>query len=240
MFFVTHGEGRMLLEAKNLAVRYRTGALGIVDVSLQIPENGVVALLGANGAGKTTTVRALSGFLRTEGAKVIGGSVMFDGVNVAGWEPHRMARRGIACVPERNKVFRNLTVQEHLSSAGLHRSKAERAAALELGFSLFPVLKERYKQSAGQLSGGQQQMLAIARALAGCPQLIIVDEMTLGLHPSLQPVLFDAIRKIADNGTAALIVDESTTHALATANYCYFLDGGYIVHEGKPADFEGS
>src|SRR2546430_16923441 len=99
------GGGSMLLQAENLAVRYRTGALGIVDVSIEIPERGLVALLGANGAGKTTTVRALSGFLRTEGARIVKGSLTFDGVNVLGWEPHRMTRLGIAGVPERNKVF---------------------------------------------------------------------------------------------------------------------------------------
>jgi branched-chain amino acid transport system ATP-binding protein len=230
----------MLLTAKSIGVRYRTGALGVVDLSISIPAGGVVSLLGPNGAGKTTTVRALSGFLRTEGAKVCNGTITFDGRDVTGWEPHRLARLGIAAVPERNKVFRNLSVQEHLTSAGLHRGREERTAAIDLAFGLFPILKERLKQSAGRLSGGQQQMLAIARALAGCPKLLIVDEMTLGLHPSLQPILFDAIRTIANAGTAALVVDESTSHALDTADYCYLLDGGYIVHEGLPGAFRGS
>ncbi|MGE0309458.1 MAG: ABC transporter ATP-binding protein [Acidimicrobiia bacterium] len=230
----------MLLSASNIAVKYRNGAFGVVDVSLNVAAGGVVSLLGANGAGKTTTVRALSGFLRTEGAKVVKGSIVLDGTDVTGWEPHRLSRLGVAALPERNKVFRNLSVREHLTSAGLHCGRTERDAAVEFGMNLFPILRERYKQSAGRLSGGQQQMLAMARALASCPKLLIVDEMTLGLHPSLQPVLFDALRTIAGTGTAVLVVDESTSHALDTADYCYLIQGGYIVLEGQPETFKGS
>ncbi len=171
---------------------------------------------------------------------MVKGSIRLDGTDVTGWEPHRLSRLGIAALPERNKVFKNLSVREHLTSAGLHRGRAERDAAIEFGLTLFPILRERFKQSAGRLSGGQQQMLAMASALAGCPKLLIVDEMTLGLHPSLQPVLFSALRTIASNGTAVLVVDESTSHALETADYCYLIQGGYIVLEGPPDTFRGS
>jgi branched-chain amino acid transport system ATP-binding protein len=227
----------MLLEAENLAVRYSNGALGIESVSIELDRGEIAALFGANGAGKTTTCRALSGLLRTEGAKVVRGSIVFDGADVTGWEPHRLVKAGISAVPERNKVFRNLSVREHFASTGMHRSRVERDAALEVGLALFPAIRDRMKQMAGTLSGGQQQMVAIMRALINRPRLLIVDEMTLGLHPSLQQPLFAALKSIADDGTACLVIDESTTHTLSTAQRCYLLDGGRIARQGSASDF---
>jgi branched-chain amino acid transport system ATP-binding protein len=227
----------MLLKAENLAVRYSNGALGVEDVSIEIDRGQIAALVGANGAGKTTTCRALSGLLRTEGAKVVGGSIVFDGVDITGWEPHRLVKAGISAVPERNKVFRNLSVREHFASTGMHRSRAERDTALEFGLQLFPAIGDRMRQLAGTLSGGQQQMVAIVRALINRPRLLIVDEMTLGLHPSLQQPLFDALRSIADEGTACLVIDESTTHTVSTAQHCYLLEGGRIARHGPASDF---
>jgi branched-chain amino acid transport system ATP-binding protein len=230
----------MLITASNLAVRYPNGALGIEDVSLNIDAGQIVALIGVNGAGKTTTCRALSGFLKTEGTRIIRGQITFDGANVTGWEPHRLVRVGIAAVPERNKVFRNLTVREHFTSAGMHLSRAERDEALEFGLQLFPMIRDRFKQPAGTLSGGQQQMVAIMRALVSRPRLLIVDEMTLGLHPSLQQPLFDALTTIAGQGTACLVIDESMAHTVATAQYCYLLESGRIKYEAPAAEFAGS
>lgn len=228
-----------MFSVKNIAVKYRNGAYGIEDISIDVAHGAVVAMLGVNGAGKTTTVRALSGFLRTEGAKIEQGSVELDGKNITGWEPHRLTKLGIAAVPERNKVFKNLSVREHLTSAGLHCKRQDRDDAIEFAISLFPIIAEKYRQSAGRLSGGQQQMLAISRAMASCPRVLIVDEMTLGLHPSLQPGLFAALRAIADRGTSVLVVDESAGHALATSDYCYWIDNGLIVGEGTPDQFTG-
>ena len=170
----------MLLKAESLALRYPNGALGIEDVSIEVDEGQIVALIGANGAGKTTTCRALSGFLKTEDMKIVRGKVYFDGADVTGQEPHRLAKIGISAVPERNKVFPNLSVREHFVSAGLHRSAAEREEMLEFGLQLFPRVRERLKLSAGKLSGGEQQMVAIVRALVNRPRLLVVDEMTLG------------------------------------------------------------
>ena len=184
----------MLLKAENLALRYPNGALGIEDVSIEIDEGQIVALIGANGAGKTTTCRALSGVLRTEDMKIVRGKVFFDGVNVTGWEPHRLVKLGISAVPERNKVFPNLSVREHFISAGMHRPRAERDEVIEFGLQLFPRIRDRLGQSAGKLSGGEQQMVAIIRALVNRPRLLIVDEMTLGLHASLQAPLFAALK----------------------------------------------
>jgi branched-chain amino acid transport system ATP-binding protein len=230
----------MLVTATNLAVRYPNGALGIEDVSITIDSGQIVALIGVNGAGKTTTCRALSGFLKTESTKIVRGRITFDGTNVTGWEPHRLVRMGIAAVPERNKIFRNLTVREHFTSAGMHRTRAERDEALDFGLELFPAIRTRFKQPAGTLSGGQQQMVAIMRALVNRPRLLIVDEMTLGLHPSLQQPLFDALTTIAKQGTACLVIDESMAHTVATAQYCYLLEGGRIMHEAPAAEFAGS
>jgi branched-chain amino acid transport system ATP-binding protein len=227
----------MLLRAENLALRYPNGALGIEDVSIEMDEGQLVALIGANGAGKTTTCRALSGFLKTEDMKIVRGKVFFDGADVTGREPHQLARIGISAVPERNKVFPNLSVREHFISAGMHRSRAERNQMLEFGLQLFPRIRERMKQSAGKLSGGEQQMVAIIRALVSHPRLLIVDEMTLGLHASLRPPLFEALKTIAAKGTACLVIDESTAHTLANAEYCYLLEGGRTTKHGRPADF---
>jgi branched-chain amino acid transport system ATP-binding protein len=227
----------MLLRADNLALRYPNGALGIEDVSIEIDEGQIVALVGANGAGKTTTCRALSGFLKTEDAKIVRGKVFFNGVDVTGREPHRLLTVGISAVPERNKIFRNLSVREHFISAGMHRSRAERDEALEFGLQLFPMIRDHLRNSAGTLSGGQQQMVAIIRALVNCPRLLIVDEMTLGLHASLQGPLFEALKTIAAEGTACLVIDESTTHTVKTAQYCYLLEGGRITKHGRAADF---
>ena len=218
-------------------MRYPNGALGVENVSIAVDHAQVVALVGANGAGKTTTCRALSGFLKTEGAKVVRGKVVFDGTDVTGWEPHRLVKAGISAVPERNKIFRNLSVREHFASTGMHRSRAQRDEALDFGLQLFPTIRDRMKQVAGTLSGGQQQMVAIIRALVNRPRLLIVDEMTLGLHPSLQQPLFDALMSIAADGTACLVIDESTTHSVSTAHYCYLLEGGRIANQGPPADF---
>ena len=227
----------MLLTASNLAVRYANGALGIEDVSIEVGEAQIVALVGANGAGKTTTCRALSGFLKTEGARIARGSVSFAGVDVTGWEPHRLVKAGISAVPERNKIFRDLSVREHFASAGMHLGRADRDDALEFGLNLFPMIRSRLSQVAGTLSGGQQQIVAIIRALINRPKLLIVDEMTLGLHQSLHGPLFDALRLIASEGTACLVIDESATNSVSTAQYCYFLQSGRITRQGPSADF---
>jgi len=227
----------MLLRAESLALRYPNGALGIEDVSIDVDEGQIVALIGANGAGKTTTCRALSGFLKTEDMKIVRGKVSFDGADVTGREPHRLAKIGLSAVPERNKVFPNLSVREHFVSAGLHRSRTERDEMLEFGLQLFPRIRERMHQSAGKLSGGEQQMVAIVRALVNRPRLLIVDEMTLGLHASLRAPLFAALKSVAAQGTACLVIDESTSDAVTNAQYCYLLEGGRTTKHGQPSDF---
>jgi branched-chain amino acid transport system ATP-binding protein len=229
-----------ILTADHLRVRYRNGALGIVDVSFEVAPGRVIGLFGPNGAGKTTSMRAVSGFLRTEGARVIAGRVTLGGEDVTNHEPHRQAARRLAFVPERNKVFPSLTVAENLAAvSGLPRG-ARRAELNDMIHSLFPLLAERRREYAGRLSGGQRQMLALARGIIRDPRILIVDEMTLGLHHSVQPPLFEAVRRVADAGAAVVLVDESTGFALEACDYCYVLSAGR-VHEQGPADkFRGS
>lgn len=234
------GDRPTVLAAQHLRVRYRNGALGVLDVSVEVRAGQVVALFGPNGAGKTTTVRAISGFLRSEGAKVVKGSVTLFGKNATNLEPSRTARQGLSFVPERRKVFASLSVRENLEALGHLPLRAERAAAYERIYDMFPILKERRKAQAGRLSGGQQQMLAIARGLLTNPKLLIIDEMTLGLHHSLHEPLFEAVRTVAVQGTSVLVVDESTGFALDVADHCYLLSGGRMTNSGAAAKFRGS
>jgi branched-chain amino acid transport system ATP-binding protein len=229
-----------LLDVDHLRVRYRNGAIGISDVSLRVDAGQVVAVFGPNGAGKTSTVRGISGFLRTEGTRVVKGTVRFDGADVTNGEPHRQAKRGMAFVPERDKVFPTLTVVENLAALGVSPGSARRQQLQRDVFDLFPVLAERRKELAGRLSGGQRQVLALARAILSDPKLLIVDEMTLGLHHSLQPVLYDAVGAIVAAGTSLLLVDESTGFALELADYCYLLSAGVVADQGPADRFRGN
>jgi branched-chain amino acid transport system ATP-binding protein len=233
--------GRPLLEVEDLSIRYKNGALGIQNVSFSVEPSQVVALLGAAGAGKTTTVRGISGFLRAEGAKAVTGTVRMDGRDITNWEPHQVCRLGVLAVPERGKVFPNLSVAENLESIGPRLVQGERRAEVEaLVHELFPMLAGRRRELAGRLSGGQQQMLAIARALMSDPRLLIIDEMTLGLHPSLHGPLFEAVLRIAATGSAVMIVDESTGLTLDVAQHCVLLKAGQVWAAGPSEKFRGN
>ena len=216
----------MILEVNNIKVRYRNGALGITDVSLAVDSGEIVILCGPNGAGKTTTVRAVSGFLKSEHAKVISGSVTLFGRDTTNTEPHRTAALGVAFVPERTKIFPALTVSENLEVMAKRPPRSKRAQLYNGIFEMFPILGERQRELAGRLSGGQQQMLAIARSLMCEARLLIIDEITLGLHHSVQGPLFDVMQVLASHGTAVLFVDENSDEAISIANRCYLLDGG--------------
>jgi len=226
-----------MLTAEGVAVRYGSGALAIDGVDLQVEPGSIVAVLGPNGAGKTTTLRALSGFLRSETARVTRGRISWEGRNVTGFEPHQMARLGVFAIPERHKIFPNLSVSENLSALKA-RTKRSRSAGIDRAVDMFPFLEARLKTSAGLLSGGQQQMLAIARGMLLDPAVLMVDEMTLGLHPSIHVQLFEAARKIADGGTGVLVVDEGTTSALTHADQVYVINGGRIRASGASSEFQ--
>jgi ABC-type branched-subunit amino acid transport system ATPase component len=229
--------GEPLLVAKNLRVRYRDGAFGIHDVSLQVEAGETVSLLGPNGAGKTTTLRAISGFLSSEGTRIVDGTVTFEGRDITNAEPHKAARHGLVCVPERRKIFPNLSVLDNLYALGHNIKPQRRKELLDLVYTMFPMLEERKSLPAGRLSGGQQQMLAIARGLLSEAKLLLLDEMTLGLHTSVKPTLYDAVSEINRTGTAVLISDESADFAMSLSKYCYLIRDGLISASGPPDEF---
>lgn len=213
-----------LLSIQNLDVFY--GAIhALQGINLEVDEGRIVALLGANGAGKSTTLRSISGLL-----KQVKGEIHFAGKPLIGVAPHVIVRRGIAHVPEGRGIFPELTVGENLELGAYARSdKAGVAKDRERALNLFPRVRERLKQRAGTLSGGEQQMLAMARALLARPRLLLLDEPSLGLAPQIVLVIFDIIREINAGGTTILLVEQNAHMALQTAHYGYVLEAGRIV-----------
>lgn len=227
----------VFLRVDGLKVRYPNGALGVIDVSLAAEQGQVVALLGANGAGKSTTLRAISGFARVEATRVVAGEIHFDQQAMTNKEPYEYSRVGVHCIPERNKVFANLTVSENLMSIGSLPHKAARKELLARIEQMFPPLAARRSQQAGRLSGGERQMLAIARSIMARPRLLAIDEMTLGIHPEVHPVLFAAVRRIAADGTSVIIADQNVRLALDLADHCYHIQDGRVVFSGTPEEY---
>lgn len=228
-----------MLEAEHVRVRYGNGALGITDVSFQLRAGCVTAMFGPNGAGKTTSARAASGFMKTEGARVEGGTIRFEGQDVTNVETQAMARHGVILVPERNKIFPNLSVMDNLQACGRSPARVRRAQLLDQIFDLFPDLRGRTRELAGRLSGGQRQMLAIGRGIFAQPKVLIVDEVSLGLHHSVLPDLFGALTQLAGSGVAVFAVDESPGLVLGLAKHCYVISGGRTTQDGPAADFAG-
>ena len=213
-----------LLELSNVDVHY--GAVqALRGVSFRVGEGEIVSLIGANGAGKTTTLRAVSGMLKPSA-----GQIRYQGSEIAGLKPHRLVARGLCHAPEGRGIFPNLTVTENLHlGAFLRRDTAGIAADVEKGFSLFPRLRERASQMAGTLSGGEQQMLAIARALMARPKLLLLDEPSLGLAPIFVERIFEIIEQINKQGVSILLVEQNALMALEAADRGYVLETGRIV-----------
>ena len=220
-----------LLALENVEVVYHHVATAVQSVSLQVPERGLVALLGTNGAGKTTTLRAISGFLGSDDAAIVGGRVVFLGQTVNGRRPHELARRGLVLVPERDKIFETLTVHENLRA--LVPGRGRPGVDVERVFHYFPVLAERRRQVAGYLSGGERQMLALATALLCRPRVLLVDELSLGLAPIVVEGLMEIVRRLRDElGIAVLLVEQNAGAALGIAEYGYVMEHGRIVYDG--------
>jgi len=218
-----------MLEIRALESRYgRIPALRGID--LRVAEGELVALVGANGAGKTTLLRALSGVQR-----VSAGRVLFRGEDITRAPSDRRVRLGIVQVPEGRLVFAPLSVEDNLRLGGYTRTRAESASALEQVFAMFPALKERRRQPAGTLSGGQQQMLAMGRAMMAQPKLLLLDEPSMGLAPRLVDEIFATIRALKASGTTIFLVDQNARAALAAADRGYVLETGRIVHSGSGA-----
>ena len=219
-----------ILKIQDLKLNYGPVS-ALKGVDLTVSQGQIVALLGANGAGKTTTLKAVSGQLKPSG-----GQILFEGQDIAGKSAHQIARRGIMQSPEGRHVLLGLTVEENLRVGG-HTigSKAQMNANFERVYQLFPRLKERAKQQSGTLSGGEQQMLAIGRALMGSPRMLLLDEPSLGLAPLLIRDIFEALQKIRAEGTTILIVEQNALATLKIADYAYVLELGKISMHG-PAD----
>ncbi len=212
-----------ILAIRNLVVAYGTiPALHGIDIDVEKGE--IVTLIGANGAGKTTTLRTISGLLKPRS-----GDVSFDGADITGVKPHLITSRGISHVPEGRGIFANLSVRDNLELGGYLRKDRIAPSEYERVFTLFPVLKERIRQNAGTLSGGEQQMLAISRALMSKPQLLLLDEPSLGLAPQMVQTIFRVIREINEAGTTILLVEQNAHMALVTAHRGYVMETGRIV-----------
>jgi len=226
--------GAAVLEVNNVEVIYDRAILVLKNLSLKVTEGSVVALLGSNGAGKSTTLKAVSGLLKSEEGEITDGDVRFMGERIDRLEPEQIVRRGIFQVMEGRRVFEDLTVDENISMGAYTRR--DRAAARrdhELVFEFFPRLRERRRQLAGYLSGGEQQMLAISRAIMARPKLIMLDEPSLGLAPLLVKEIFAIVKRInSETGTTLLVVEQNANIALSIADYGYIMESGKIVLDG--------
>ena len=212
-----------MLKIENLHVSYG-GIRALRGISLEVPDGKIVTLIGANGAGKSTTLRTISGLVKADS-----GSISYDGEELLGMPIYKILEKGIAMVPEGRRVFTHLTVRENLKiGAYLRNDKAQIEKDLDWVYELFPRLKERDWQLAGTLSGGEQQMLAVARALMSKPKLIMMDEPSLGLAPLVVKGIFDSIRQINDQGVTVLLIEQNANMALKIADYAYVLETGLI------------
>jgi branched-chain amino acid transport system ATP-binding protein len=222
-----------LLEVNNIEVVYNEVILVLRGLSLTVPKGQIVALLGANGAGKSTTLKAISGLLRSEEGQVTRGEILFDGDRINGTEPDRIVRRGIFQVMEGRRIISDMTCEENLRLGAFTRRDGEVRRDIDMVFDYFPRLRER-TGLAGYLSGGEQQMLAIGRALMARPRLILMDEPSMGLSPLLVKEVFSIIRRLnTDLGITILLVEQNARMALSVASYGYIMEQGKVVLDGE-------
>lgn len=226
-----------LLSLNDLSVRFRGASLALDGVSLEVPEKAIVALLGPNGAGKTTALRAISGLLSYHGGAEMGGSIRYDGAKLTGRTAGRV-RAGIAQVMEGRRIFPDLSIEENLLTGGFTRPRAALAAGLEQVYALFPDLTGRRNEMAGLLSGGQQQMVAVGRALMSAPRLLLLDEPSLGLAPMVVQQIASALREINSQGTSVLLVEQNATLALELSSSACILETGRVAISGNSRDLK--
>jgi branched-chain amino acid transport system ATP-binding protein len=225
------GSGESLLELKDLSVSYGNIA-AVQNIDLEVHPGEIVTLIGSNGAGKSTTLRTISGLLRPRS-----GQVIFEGRRISGMPGHEVVKAGICHSPEGRRIFPRMTVSENLDLGAFLRNDREQIAAdRENVLTLFPVLRERLQQKAGTMSGGEQQMLAVGRAMLGNPKLLLLDEPSMGLAPVLVDVIFATIEKIREQGVTVLLVEQNALAALRIADYAYVLESGRLTLQGEAAD----
>ena len=224
-----------MLEVSNLEVVYNDVILVLRGISLEVPDGQIVALLGANGAGKTTTMRAITGLLDVHEGDVTKGHISFDGVDITHKDPADIVRLGVSQVMEGRRIFAEMTVEDNLRAGAYTNTDRERVeAAYERVMELFPPLADRRKSTAGYLSGGEQQMLAIGRALMQDPKLLILDEPSLGLAPKLVQQIRDIIVEINQAGTSVLLIEQNANMARSIAHHGYIMETGKMVMDGDP------
>ena len=243
----THGDGSMpdqaaaetLLEVTNIEVIYNHVILVLKGVSLKVPKGGITALLGGNGAGKTTTLKAISNLLQSERGEVTKGTILYRGARIQDLTPSELVDRGVIQVMEGRHCFEHLTVEENLLTGAYTRREGKGAimADLEMVYDYFPRLKERRTSQAGYTSGGEQQMTAIGRALMSRPEMILLDEPSMGLAPQLVEQLFSIVKRLnEEQGVTFLLAEQNTNVALRFAHYGYILESGRVVMDGPAAE----
>ncbi len=220
-----------LLEVKNLKVGYGK-IIAVKDISITVNQGEIVTLIGSNGAGKSTTLRTISGLLKPKS-----GEILFEGNRIDGKEGHEVVKLGICQSPEGRRIFPRMTVSENLDLGAFLRSDKDAVAAdRERVLDLFPRLRERISQRAGTMSGGEQQMLAVSRAMMGAPKLLMLDEPSMGLAPVLVDMIFETITKIREQGITILLIEQNAAAALDVADRAYVLESGTIKMSGKASD----
>jgi len=233
---VSENTANLILRVNNIEVVYDHVILVLKGVSLEVPEGGIVALLGANGAGKTTTLKAVSNLIRAERGDVTKGFIEYRGVNISDLSPNQLVTRGVIQVMEGRHCFEHLTVEENLLTGAYTRRDGGRAIkdSLEKVYTYFPLLKERRSAQAGYISGGEQQMTAIGRALMSNPSMMLLDEPSMGLAPQLVEEIFEIVKNMSEKeNLSILLAEQNTNMALRYANYGYILESGRVVLDGE-------
>lgn len=222
-----------MLNVNNVQIVYDNVIEAVRDASLSVEQGKIVTLLGSNGAGKSTILKGISGVLYPEEGEIIGGTITFEGEDLVGRKPDEIVRRGVVTVPEGRQLFEPLTVEENLMMGGITRSRPAAAEALDYVFSIFPRVKEKRGTIAGYLSGGEQQMVAIGRALMSRPETILLDEPSMGLAPQLVEQIFEIVKSLNEGeGYTFLLAEQNTNVALRYAHYGYILENGRVVMDG--------
>ncbi len=224
-----------VLSLTNVQIVYDRAIEAVRDVSLEVPAGKIVALLGSNGAGKSTVLKAISGVLYPEEGEVVGGAIGYGGLDMARLAPEAIVRAGIVQVPEGRALFDQLTLEENLAMGGYTLSPAAAKRGLERVYALFPWIAERRNQVSGYLSGGEQQQVAIGRALMSGPKLLMLDEPSLGLAPQVIATIFETVTRLnREEGLTVLLVEQNASLALSVAHYGYIMENGRIVLDGTP------